>query len=182
MPFKTPFTAMPDDEYEYLLTLSPAERSQYLAGKREAAKPAAAKRPKPAPVAGNPQQAPPQNAPEAPQQAPREAFGMQPYSQERTLHDDIRDRLSPEAQRRTANRMADQATDAIRRENYSRVLQAREAKERQHEANLMAMQNDAMLQRLAIEQREREKDRILKRYLATGVRTRRLVNGQWEDV
>jgi len=33
-----------------------------------------------------------------------------------------------------------------------------------------------------MEQREREKDRILQKQLTTGVTTRRLVNGRWVDV
>ena len=123
----------------------------------------------------------PQNAPEAPQQAAGGAFDMQPYSGGPTRYDAIRDRLSPDAQRRTASLMADKATDALRMENYSRVIQSREAKAQQHERDLMAMQQDAMLQRLAVEQQERERDRILQKQLTTGITTSQF-NGGWRDV
>lgn len=119
----------------------------------------------------------PQNAPEAPQQPAGGAFGARPYSVRQADDNAPRGLPRPDLQG-----MIDKTLNSIRTENYSRVIQAREARARQHEANLMAMQNDAMLQRLAMEQREREKDRILQRHLATGVRTRELINGRWEDV
>jgi hypothetical protein len=51
-----------------------------------------------------------------------------------------------------------------------------------HERDMEAMRQEALLERLAMEQREREKDRILQKQLQTGVTRKRLVNGRWEDV
>jgi hypothetical protein len=78
--------------------------------------------------------------------------------------------------------MIDDVQDAIQDENDSRVAQMREQRRMAHEREMEAMRQEALLQRLAIEQREREKDRILQKQLQTGVTTRRLVNGRWEDV
>ena len=166
-----PFDAMPDDEYEYLLTLSPTERAQYLAGQREAAKPA----PKvPKPTDGNAQQ--------GPQQAPRRPFNMQPYSQSQTMNPALIAQQASSAQARHLGGMIQDVTDAYQDENDSRVAQLREQRRMEHEAEMESMRQEALLQRLAMEQREREKDRILQKQLATGVTTRRLVNGRWEDV
>jgi hypothetical protein len=166
-----PFDAMPDDEYEYLLTLSPAERAQYLAGKREAAKPA----PKiPKPTSGN--------APQAPQQAIRRPFNMQSYSGANPVQQGFINDFGPAAQARSLGGMIDDVQDAYQDENDSRVAQLREQRRMAHEREMEAMRQEALLERLAIEQREREKDRILQRQLQTGVTTKRLVNGRYEDV
>jgi hypothetical protein len=125
-----------------------------------------------------PQDAPeaPQDAPEAPQQAPREAFGMHAYSTGHSGYEPSEGHPSNDL-----GGMIDRVTGAIRRENYSRVVQAREAQARQHERDVIAMQQDALLQRLAAEQRERERDRILQKQLTTGVTTS-VFDGGWQDV
>jgi hypothetical protein len=86
------------------------------------------------------------------------------------------------AQARHLGGMISDVTGAIQDENDSRVAQMREQRRMAHEREMEAMRQEALLQRLAIEQREREKDRILQKQLRTGVTTRRLVNGRWEDV
>jgi hypothetical protein len=86
------------------------------------------------------------------------------------------------AQARHLGGMIDDVQDAIQDENDSRVAQMREQRRMAHEKEMETMRQEALLQRLAIEQREREKDRILQKQLQTGVTTRRLVNGRWEDV
>lgn len=167
-----PFDAMPDDEYEYLLTLSPEERAQYLANKREASKPAAAQPPRPA--AGN--------APEAPQQAIRRPFNMQAYSGANPVQQGFINDFGPAAQGRHLKSMVNDVQNAYQDENDSRVAQMREQRRMDQEMAIESMRQEALLQRLAMEQREREKDRILQRQLQTGVTTKRLVNGRWEDV
>jgi hypothetical protein len=117
-----------------------------------------------------------QNAPEAPQQAPREAFGMHAYSTGHSGYEPSEGHPSNDL-----GGMIDRVTGAIRRENYSRVVQAREAQAQQHERDVLAMQQDALLQRLAAEQRERERDRILQKQLTTGVTTS-VFDGGWQDV
>jgi len=124
----------------------------------------------------NLQQAPPQDAPEAPQQAPRRAFDMQPYSTGHSGYEPLEGHPSNDL-----GGMIDRVTGAIRRENYSRVVQAREAQAQQHERDVIAMQQDALLQRLAAEQLERERDRILQKQLTTGVTTS-VFDGGWQDV
>jgi len=52
----------------------------------------------------------------------------------------------------------------------------------EHEAQMESMRQEALLQRLAMEQQDREKDRILQKQLTSGVTTRQLVNGEWVDV
>jgi hypothetical protein len=166
-----PFDAMPDDEYEYLLTLSPTERAQYLAGKREAATPA----PKvPKPTGGNAQQ--------GPQQAPRRPFNMQPYSQSAQMQQGFINEYGPSAQGEHLGGMISDVQNAYQDENDSRVAQLREQRRMEHEAEMESMRQEALLQRLAMEQREREKDRILQKQLTSGVTTRQLVNGEWVDV
>jgi hypothetical protein len=118
----------------------------------------------------------PQDAPEAPQQAPRRAFDMQPYSTGHSGYEPLEGHPSNDL-----GGMIDRVTGAIRRENYSRVVQAREAQAQQHERDVIAMQQDALLQRLAAEQRERERDRILQKQLTTGVTTS-VFDGGWQDV
>ena len=166
-----PFDAMPDDEFEYLMTLTADERAKYLAGKREAAKPA----PKiPKPTGGN--------APQGPQQAARRPFNMQAYSGANPVQQGFIDQFGPNAQARHLGGMISDVTGAIQDENDSRVAQMREQRRMEHEAQMESMRQEALLQRLAMEQREREKDHILQKQLATGVTTRRYRNGGWEDV
>lgn len=168
-----PFDAMPDDEFEYLMTLSADERAKYLAGKREAAKPA----PKASgPAAGGP------DAPEGPQRSIRRPFNMQAYSGANPVQQGFIDQFGPAAQARHLNGMIRGVQDAYQDENDSRVAQGREQRRMEHEASMESMRQEALLQRLAMEQREREKDRILQKQLTTGVTTRRLINGRWEDV
>ena len=166
-----PFDAMPDDEYEYLLTLSPAERAQYLAGKREAAKPA----PKiPKPTGGNAQQ--------GTQQAARRPFNKQAYSGANPVQQGFINDFGPSAQAKHLGGMINDVMGAYQDENDSRVAQLREQRRMEHEAEMESMRQEALLQRLAMEQREREKDRILQKQLTSGVTTRQLINGQWVDV
>ena len=166
-----PFDAMPDDEFEYLMTLTADERAKYLAGKREAAKPA----PKiPKPTGGNAQQ--------APQQAARRPFNMQSYSGANPVQQGFVDQFGPAAQARSLGGMVEDVQDAYQDENDSRVAQLREQRRMAHEAEMESMRQEALLQRLAMEQREREKDRILQKQLATGVTTRQYRNGGWVDV
>ena len=122
------------------------------------------------------------DAPEGPQQAARRPFNMQPYSQSQTMNPALIAQQASSAQARHLGGMIDQVTDAYQDENDSRVAQLREQRRMEHEAEMESMRQEALLQRLAMEQREREKDRILQKQLTTGVTTRRLVNGRWEDV
>ena len=92
------------------------------------------------------------------------------------------DQFGPAAQARHLGGMISDVTGAIQDENDSRVAQMREQRRMEHEAQMESMRQEALLQRLAMEQREREKDRILQKQLATGVTTRRYRNGGWEDV
>lgn len=166
-----PFDAMPDDEFEYLMTLTADERAQYLANKREAAQPA----PKiPKPTGGNAQQ--------GPQQATRRPFNMQPYTQSQPMNPALIAQQASSQQARHLQGMINGVTGAIQDENDSRVAQMREQRRMSHEMEMESMRQEALLQRLAMEQREREKDRILQRQLQTGVTRKRLVNGRWEDV
>ena len=166
-----PFDAMPDDEYEFLLTLSPDERAQYLANKREAAQPA----PKiPKPTGGNAQQ--------GPQRAPRSPFNMQAYSGSQSMNPALMAQQVSSAQGRHLGGMINDVENAYQDENDSRVALMREQRRMQHETEMESMRQEALLQRLAAEQREREKDRILQKQLTSGVTTRKLVNGGWVDV
>jgi hypothetical protein len=169
-----PFDAMPDDEYEYLLTLSPEERAQYLAGKREAAKPAPAKPPQSAPAAGNAQQ--------GTQQAARRPFNMQSYSGANPVQQGFIDQFGPAAQARALGGMIQDVTSAYQDENDSRVAQMREQRRMDQEMAIESMRQEELLQRLAAEQQEREKDRILQKQLTSGVTTRQFIDGRWEDV
>lgn len=87
------------------------------------------------------------------------------------------------SQARHLQGMIDQTTDAIQDENDSRVAQLREQGRMAHEMNMEAMRQEALLQRLAVEQQQREKDRILQKQLTTGMKTRKYVPGSgWVDV
>jgi hypothetical protein len=124
----------------------------------------------------------PDNAPEAPQRSIRRPFNMQAYSGANSMNPALMAQQVSSAQARHLGGMIDDVQDAIQDENDSRVAQMREQRRMAHEREMEAMRQEALLQRLAIEQREREKDRILQKQLRTGVTTRRLVNGRWEDV
>jgi len=121
-------------------------------------------------------------AQQGPQQAIRSPFNMRAYSGANQMTPALIAQQASSAQARHLGGMIDQVTDAYRDENDSRVAQLREQRRMEHEAEMESMRQEALLQRLAMEQREREKDRILQKQLATGVTTRRLVNGRWEDV
>jgi hypothetical protein len=69
------------------------------------------------------------------------------------------------AQARHLQGMIGDVTGAIRDENDSRVAQAREQRRMEHQTQMEAMRQEALLKRLAMEQRERERDRMLQRQL-----------------
>ena len=223
-----PFDAMPDDEFDYLMTLSPGERANYLSGRGSARTPSPP--PPKTPVTAdaswwgseaefdkdiqgrlksddpairqeaqqlliarnsrrsqgrNPfgsQPAVQGNAQEGPQRAIRRPFNMQAYSGANPVQQGFVDQFGPAAQARHLGGMISDVTGAIQDENDSRVSQMREQRRMAHEMEMESMRQEALLQRLAMEQREREKDRILQRQLQTGVTRKRLVNGRWEDV
>jgi hypothetical protein len=157
---------------QYLATLPPAERARYLAAHRDV-------------VAGAPdnnQDNDPQDAQEGPQQAIRRPFRMQPYGGAPSAQQSFMDNYGPAAQARHLGGMIDDVQRTIQDENDSRVAQSREQMRMAHEQEMEAMRQEALLQRLAMEQQEREKDRILQKQLTTGVTTRKLVNGRWVDV
>jgi hypothetical protein len=136
-------------------------------------------------VAGVPDNNPdndPQDAQEGPQQAIRRPFSMQPYGGAPSAQQSFMDNYGPAAQARHLGGMIDDVQRTIQDENDSRVAQSREQMRMAHEQEMEAMRQEALLQRLAMEQREREKDRILQKQLQTGVTTRKLVNGRWVDV
>jgi len=122
------------------------------------------------------------DAPEGPQRATRRPFNMQPYSQSHLMNPALIAQQASSEQARHLNGMIDDVTAAYQDENDSRVAQMREQRRMEHETEMESMQQDALLQRLAMEQQEREKDRILQRQLTSGITTRKLVNGGWVDV
>jgi hypothetical protein len=129
-----------------------------------------------------PPPAAPEDAQEAPQQAIRRPFNMRAYSGANPVQQGFINDFGPAAQARSLGGMIDDVQDAYQDENDSRVAQMREQRRMAHEREMEAMRQEALLERLAMEQREREKDRILQRQLQTGVTTKRLVNGRYEDV
>ena len=126
--------------------------------------------------------APAPDAPEAPQQATRSPFGMQAYSGASQMNPALMAQQASSAQARHLGGMIRDVTGAIQDENDSRVAQLREQRLMAHQMAIESMRQEALLERLAMEQREREKDRILQRQLRTGVTRKRLVNGRWEYV
>jgi hypothetical protein len=124
----------------------------------------------------------PENPPQAPQRSIRRPFNMQAYSGANPVQQGFINDFGPAAQARSLGGMIDDVQDAYQDENDSRVAQMREQRRMAHEREMEAMRQEALLERLAMEQREREKDRILQRQLQTGVTTKRLVNGRYEDV
>jgi len=120
-----------------------------------------------------------QSAPERPQEAIRSPFNMQAYGVTNPMMDGL---MSPAEQGQHLAGMAGQVNEAYQDENDSRVAQNREMRRMQQEREMESMRQEALLRRLAIEQQEREKDRILQKQLQSGVTTRQLINGQWVDV
>ena len=129
-----------------------------------------------------PQPAAQPDAQEGPQRAIRRPFGMQAYSGANPVQQGFINEFGPAAQGRHLAGMIAQTQGAIQDENDSRVAQSREQGRMAHEREMEAMRQEALLQRLAMEQREREKDRILQKQLTSGITTRKLVNGRWVDV
>ena len=134
------------------------------------------------PFAPSPKPAPEPDAPEAPQQPARRPFNMQPYSGASQMNPALMAQQVASGQARHLSGMIQDVTNAYQDENDSRVAQMREQRRMQQEMAIESMRQEALLQRLAMEEREREKDRILQRQLQTGVTTKRLVNGRWEYV
>lgn len=122
------------------------------------------------------------NAPQAPQEAPRRPFRQQAAQGAPSAQGAFVDEFGPVAQGNHLQGMIAGVTKAYRDENRSRVEQAAAQQERDFEMEKERLRQESLLRRLAIEQEEREKDRILQRQLATGVTRKRLVNGRWEDV
>jgi len=122
------------------------------------------------------------NAPQAPQDAPRQAFRPLAPRRAPSAQSAFVDEFGPVAQGNHLQGMIAGVTKAYRDENRSRVEQAAAQQERDFEMEKERLRQESLLRRLAIEQEEREKDRILQRQLATGVTRKRLVNGRWEDV
>jgi hypothetical protein len=166
---------------KYLYSLSPMERERYLRGQQEA-------------VFGVPDNDPDNNridapqpaaqpdAPEAPQQAARRPFSMRAYSGANPVQQGFINEFGPAAQGRQLNAMVNDVQNAYQDENDSRVAQMREQRRMAQEMQIESMRQEALLERLAMEQREREKDRILQKQLSSGVTRKRLVNGRWEYV
>jgi len=122
------------------------------------------------------------HAQEGPQRSIRRPFNMQAYSGASQMNPALIAQQASSAQARHLGGMIEDVTQAYQDENDSRVAQLREQRRMQHEAQMESMRQEALLQRLAMEQREREKDRILQKQLASGITNRQLVNGEWVDV
>lgn len=120
-----------------------------------------------------------QGAPERPQEAITSPFHMPAYG---VTHPMMNGLLSPAEQGQHLAGMAAQVNQAYQDENDSRVAQEREMRRMQQERDMESMRQEGLLQRLAMEQQERNKDRILQKQLATGVTTRQFIDGQWVDV
>ena len=165
----------------FLASLSPMERERYLRGQREVVYGVPDGDPDNNRIDAPPPAAP-EDAQEAPQQAIRRPFNMRAYSGANPVQQGFIDQFGPAAQARHLGGMIKNVTGAIQDENDSRVAQSREQRRQEHEMAMEAMRQESLLERLAMEQRERERDRLLQRQLQTGVTTRRLVNGRWEDV
>jgi hypothetical protein len=120
-----------------------------------------------------------QSAPVRPQEAIRSPFHTPAYG---VTHPMMNGLLSPAEQGQHLAGMAAQVNQAYQDENDSRVAQEREMRRMQQERDMESMRQESLLRRLAIEQEERNKDRILQKQLATGVTTRQFINGQWVDV
>jgi len=165
----------------YLETLGPFSRADYLAGRREVLGGAPDRNPDNNRIDAPPPAAEP-DAPEAPQQAIRRPFNMQPYSGASPVQQGFMNQFGPAAQARSLGGMITDVQKAIQDENDSRVAQMREKRRMDQEMEIEAKRQEALLQRIAAEQKEREKDRILQKQLTSGITKRQLVNGRWEDV
>jgi hypothetical protein len=150
---------------QYLATLTPAERERYLQSRQQV-------------LSGDDEP----DAPEAPQRSIRRPFGMQAYSGANPVQQGFINDFGPHAQGKHLGGMIADVQDAYEDENDSRVSQMREQRRMQQEMEIESMRQEALLQRLAMEQKEREKDRILQKQLTSGVTTRKYINGRWEDV
>ena len=124
------FTARSNtDQQRYLLTLSPAERAQYLASQR-------------ANITG---EQPPAAQP-APQPAPQAPAGRQAQQPPPELHMHV---AAPRVDNRPPlERMGDNVEEAIRDENDSRVAQAREDKRMGFARDMESMRQEGLLKRL----------------------------------
>jgi hypothetical protein len=154
---------------QYLGTLTPAERARYLQARQQV-------------LNGGNQQEDEPDAQEAPQRSIRRPFNMQGYSGAVPMNPALMAQQAASAQARHLGGMIDDVQDAYQDENDSRVAQMREQRRMAHERDMEAMRQEALLERLAMEQREREKDRILQKQLTSGVTNRQFVNGRWADV
>ena len=152
---------------QYLSTLTPEERAEYLRNHKEINAPEQGEEP---------------DAPARPPQARRSPFNMQAYGVPHNVDNGFMRHLGPAAQAGYLQSMVDGVNDAHKDEMDSRVVQAREEDRQQHQKEMAAMDNDILIQRLQMEQREREKDRILQKQLTSGVINRQFIDGRWVDV
>lgn len=90
------------------------------------------------------------DAPQNAQDAPQRHFGQQGIREPLTPIQAAYDALGPHAQARALQGMAGQAMGAIQDENDSRVAQVREMRRMQHEKDIEAMRQQALIQRLAM--------------------------------
>jgi len=146
---------------QYLSTLTPEERAEYLQNQLDLNAPE------------------PPDAPVSAPQARTSPFHMPAYG---VPHPMMSGLMSPAEQGQHLAGMAAQVNQAYQDENDSRVAQEREMRRMQQERDMESMRQEGLLQRLAIEQQERNKDRILQKQLSSGVTTRQFINGQWVDV
>lgn len=123
---------------DYLRTLSPVARAQYLANQRQLNQ-------TPANVPHAPQNA--QQAPGGPIAQGGPPMALSPI-QAAYLEQ------GPHAQAAALRGAIDKTEDAIRDENDSRVSQAREAKRMEFARDMERMRQEALLQRLAMEQQQ----------------------------
>jgi hypothetical protein len=126
----------------------------------------------------------PQNRQEAPQRAIRGPMHMDAYSHSPATRAGFIEQLGPAAQGEHLQDMVKDVTNAYQDENDSRVAQLREQRRMDHEMNLAGMQYDALLQRLAMEQESKDKDRLLQKQLMGGTVTRRFNPDtlSWEEM
>lgn len=126
-------------------------------------------------------------APQAPQQAPEAPQAPQGHGQAiavpfatggKPLSLALYANQTSAAQGRHLQGMIDATTSAWQDENDSRVAQAREQARMDHETQLEAMRNEAMLQRLQKELEDRERERRAR----NGGLLRRINGGGWEVV
>jgi len=165
----------------FLSSLSPRQREEYIRGQQEVVHGVPDNNPDNNRIDA-PQPAAEPHAQEAPQRAPRSPFNMRAYSGANPVQQGFINEYGPSAQGRHLGGMISDVQNAYQDENDSRVAQLREQGRMEHEAQMESMRQEALLQRLAMEQQDREKDRILQKQLTSGVTTRQLVNGEWVDV